>query len=175
MFVAVARVTLKGPAKKSFDWLFQSAYTNADGKSVATQPVTQGINFAAEGVLRLDGPAARPWQTVVSREGGFTVDMPAKPSVDYEAVHVAGQISKSIQRLLRETGWSLRRLAREAQISPETVSNRLQEMQETLGFGTLAGLLQFGDMPHERTMRSMKLFADEVLPGLKARTPVALA
>jgi S1-C subfamily serine protease/regulation of enolase protein 1 (concanavalin A-like superfamily) len=78
----VAKVTLQGPAKKSFDWLLQAAYTNRAGKSAATQPVALTINFAAQGLIRLDGRSARLWETVVSKEGGFTVDMPIKPSLN---------------------------------------------------------------------------------------------
>lgn len=77
---AVARITLKGAGKKSLGWVFQTAYTNRKGKSVATQPVVREISFAVPGVVRLDTPGARPWETITSKEGGFTVDMPAKPS-----------------------------------------------------------------------------------------------
>ena len=76
---AVAKVTLKGGEKKTLGWVFQAAYTNEDGKSVATQPVVRDINFAADGVVRLDAPGARPWQTITTKEGGFTIDMPVKP------------------------------------------------------------------------------------------------
>ncbi|HEY7311197.1 MAG TPA: trypsin-like peptidase domain-containing protein [Gemmataceae bacterium] len=79
---AVAHVTLVAPAKRSFDWLFQAAYTNGAGKSTATQPVALAINFAAAGLVRLDGRNARLWETITSKEGGFTVDMPVKPSIN---------------------------------------------------------------------------------------------
>lgn len=75
---AIAKVTLKAPEKKVVDWVFQTAYTNEERKSVTTQPLAQAINFAATGLVRLDGASARPWQTVTSKEGGFTVDMPGK-------------------------------------------------------------------------------------------------
>jgi transcriptional regulator with XRE-family HTH domain len=78
--------------------------------------------------------------------------VPAKPSVDYEAVHVAGQVSKSIQRLLRETGWSLRKLAREAQISPETVSKLNKASRPDVSVITLL-----------RIQRAMKLTSVETL------------
>ncbi|HTU22837.1 MAG TPA: trypsin-like peptidase domain-containing protein [Gemmataceae bacterium] len=79
---AVAKVTLRAPAKKTFDWLFQAAYTNRSGKSAATQPVALAINFAAEGQVRLDGRTSCLWETITSKEGGFTVDMPVKPSIN---------------------------------------------------------------------------------------------
>jgi regulation of enolase protein 1 (concanavalin A-like superfamily) len=78
---AVANVTLKGAPKKALSWVFQTAYTNGEGKSVATEPVAREINFAAAGLVRLDSPGARPWETITSKEGGLTVDMPTKPQI----------------------------------------------------------------------------------------------
>jgi alkanesulfonate monooxygenase SsuD/methylene tetrahydromethanopterin reductase-like flavin-dependent oxidoreductase (luciferase family) len=57
--------------------------------------------------------------------------------------------------------------------TPDQVTERLSELHDVLGFGTLAGLLHFGDMPHERTLRSMELFAREVMPAMRDRVPVA--
>lgn len=51
--------------------------------------------------------------------------------------------------------------------SPETVGERLTELQEQLGFGQIIALMGIGDMPHHRTIRSMDLFASEVMPGLR--------
>ncbi len=79
---AIAKVTLRAPAPKSFDWLFQAAYTNRAGKSAATQPVALAINFASTGLVRLNGRSSRLWVTIASKEGGFTVDMPVKPSLN---------------------------------------------------------------------------------------------
>ena len=57
--------------------------------------------------------------------------------------------------------------------SPETVRERVLELQGELGFGTLATLLQFGDMPNDRARASMELFAEQVMPALKAQAGVA--
>jgi alkanesulfonate monooxygenase SsuD/methylene tetrahydromethanopterin reductase-like flavin-dependent oxidoreductase (luciferase family) len=51
--------------------------------------------------------------------------------------------------------------------SPDTVVNRLGELQATLGFGQIIGLFALGDMPHERTVANMELFASEVMPVLR--------
>ncbi|MGH7171314.1 MAG: S1 family peptidase, partial [Gemmataceae bacterium] len=76
---AVAKVTLRAPAKKSFDWLFQATYRNRAGQSAATQPVAVAINFAAEGwfgwtaAVTVSGKpsprkrAASPWTCPSSR------------------------------------------------------------------------------------------------------------
>jgi regulation of enolase protein 1 (concanavalin A-like superfamily) len=81
-----ARVTLKCPEKKAVDYLFQTAYRNADDKSITTQPLTRAINFAATGVVRSTDPntgLGRVWETVTSKEGEFTVEMPVKPTITF--------------------------------------------------------------------------------------------
>jgi alkanesulfonate monooxygenase SsuD/methylene tetrahydromethanopterin reductase-like flavin-dependent oxidoreductase (luciferase family) len=51
--------------------------------------------------------------------------------------------------------------------SPETVARRIRAVHAELGFGILTGLLQFGPMPHEQTVKSMELFARKVMPQLR--------
>jgi alkanesulfonate monooxygenase SsuD/methylene tetrahydromethanopterin reductase-like flavin-dependent oxidoreductase (luciferase family) len=51
--------------------------------------------------------------------------------------------------------------------SPDTVTNRLGELQAELGFGQLIGLFSVGDMPPERAIANMELFAAEVMPALR--------
>jgi alkanesulfonate monooxygenase SsuD/methylene tetrahydromethanopterin reductase-like flavin-dependent oxidoreductase (luciferase family) len=53
--------------------------------------------------------------------------------------------------------------------SVETVKRRLLEYGEELNFGIVLALLQFGDMPHQRTIKNMELFASEVMPTLRKR------
>jgi alkanesulfonate monooxygenase SsuD/methylene tetrahydromethanopterin reductase-like flavin-dependent oxidoreductase (luciferase family) len=52
--------------------------------------------------------------------------------------------------------------------SPSTVADRLGQLQGELGFGQIIGLFALGDMPHERTIGSMELFAAEVMPALRS-------
>src|SRR5262249_26345866 len=81
-----ARVILRCPEKKAVDYLFQTAYRNADDRSIPTQPLTRAINFAATGVLRStdrNTGLGRVWETVTSKEGEFTVEMPVKPAITY--------------------------------------------------------------------------------------------
>lgn len=47
--------------------------------------------------------------------------------------------------------------------SAATVREKLRALQAYLGFGNLCALLQFGDMPHQRALRNMELFASEVM------------
>ncbi|MEN3360854.1 MAG: hypothetical protein V7637_4836, partial [Mycobacteriales bacterium] len=56
--------------------------------------------------------------------------------------------------------------------SPATVTARLRELHDELGFGQLIGLFSLGDASHEQTVRSMRLFAAEVMPALR---PLAAA
>src|SRR5262249_37669040 len=50
------RVTLRCPEKKAVDYLFQTAYRNADDRSITTQPLTRAINFSASGVVPSTDP-----------------------------------------------------------------------------------------------------------------------
>jgi alkanesulfonate monooxygenase SsuD/methylene tetrahydromethanopterin reductase-like flavin-dependent oxidoreductase (luciferase family) len=52
--------------------------------------------------------------------------------------------------------------------SPDTVANRLGELQSDLGFGQLIGLFAIGGLSHEQVVTSTDLFAAEVMPALKA-------
>jgi alkanesulfonate monooxygenase SsuD/methylene tetrahydromethanopterin reductase-like flavin-dependent oxidoreductase (luciferase family) len=55
--------------------------------------------------------------------------------------------------------------------SPETVRQRLAEAHRRLGYGRLIGLLHFGSLPHELTVKNMTLFAEEVLPFIRTLGP----
>ena len=51
--------------------------------------------------------------------------------------------------------------------TPEAVADRLIELRETLGYSTLSLWMNSGGrVPHERVMRSMRLFAERVIPRL---------
>jgi alkanesulfonate monooxygenase SsuD/methylene tetrahydromethanopterin reductase-like flavin-dependent oxidoreductase (luciferase family) len=52
--------------------------------------------------------------------------------------------------------------------SPDTVANRLGELQSELGFGQIIGLFAIGGMTHEQVVASTELFAADVMPALKA-------
>lgn len=52
--------------------------------------------------------------------------------------------------------------------SPETVRDRLTELSGNLGFGNLLGLFQLGTLPADLTRKNMTLFAQEVMPQLRA-------
>jgi len=51
--------------------------------------------------------------------------------------------------------------------SPDTVTNRLGELADQLGFGQLIGLFAIGDMPHERVISSLDLFVSDVMPAIR--------
>jgi alkanesulfonate monooxygenase SsuD/methylene tetrahydromethanopterin reductase-like flavin-dependent oxidoreductase (luciferase family) len=52
--------------------------------------------------------------------------------------------------------------------SPETVRDKLIDHLGKLGAGNLLGIFQLGSLPHELTVKSMTLFAEQVLPALRA-------
>ena len=55
--------------------------------------------------------------------------------------------------------------------SPATVRDRLVELSQQLGVGNLLGLFQLGTLPHDLTCRSMRLFAEYVMPTLQESLP----
>ncbi len=59
--------------------------------------------------------------------------------------------------------------------SPETVRAKLEEYQSQIGFGHLLTLLQFGTLPAELTRKNMEIYANEVMPYLRQKVPVAAA
>jgi len=52
--------------------------------------------------------------------------------------------------------------------SARTVADRLKEIRSQLDFGIFIGAGRIGDMPHDKAVKSMELFAREVMPALKA-------
>ncbi|HVA24900.1 MAG TPA: LLM class flavin-dependent oxidoreductase [Chloroflexota bacterium] len=59
--------------------------------------------------------------------------------------------------------------------SPDTVRRRLLDYQRDMGFGKLVPLMHFGSLPHDLTVRSMRLFAEEVMPALREAPLAATA
>ncbi len=54
--------------------------------------------------------------------------------------------------------------------SAQTVGEKLQRWSRELGFGSLNAQLTFGSMSHDNTVKSMELFATEVMPALRSET-----
>lgn len=55
--------------------------------------------------------------------------------------------------------------------SPATVRDQLLAQVDSLGLRQICLLFAFGNLPHTKVMRSMELFANEVLPVLRAGRP----
>ncbi len=51
--------------------------------------------------------------------------------------------------------------------SPATVRARLQETMDLIGGNYFAGIFAWGSLGEERTLRSLRLFAEEVMPALR--------
>jgi alkanesulfonate monooxygenase SsuD/methylene tetrahydromethanopterin reductase-like flavin-dependent oxidoreductase (luciferase family) len=51
--------------------------------------------------------------------------------------------------------------------SPESVTSRLAELHDELGFGQLITLFGLGDISHEQMVRGMELFTSEVMPKIR--------
>jgi alkanesulfonate monooxygenase SsuD/methylene tetrahydromethanopterin reductase-like flavin-dependent oxidoreductase (luciferase family) len=59
--------------------------------------------------------------------------------------------------------------------SPKTVREKLIEAQRQIGFGNLLMTIQFGTLPHDLTMKNIKLLGEEVVPYLKEHADVSNA
>lgn len=59
--------------------------------------------------------------------------------------------------------------------SPDTVRQKLSERIKKLGVGNLLGLFQLGTLPHDLTCKSMKLFAEKVMPSLREELNATIA
>jgi alkanesulfonate monooxygenase SsuD/methylene tetrahydromethanopterin reductase-like flavin-dependent oxidoreductase (luciferase family) len=51
--------------------------------------------------------------------------------------------------------------------SPETVRQRLEDYAKKVGFGLMIANFSVGNAPREYTEKSMKLFAEKVMPKLR--------
>ena len=51
--------------------------------------------------------------------------------------------------------------------SPDTVAEQMSERIERLGVGNVLGLFRLGSLPRDEARRSMRLFAEEVVPKLR--------
>jgi alkanesulfonate monooxygenase SsuD/methylene tetrahydromethanopterin reductase-like flavin-dependent oxidoreductase (luciferase family) len=52
--------------------------------------------------------------------------------------------------------------------SAETVRQQIEDYAKELGFGVFSGIFQFGSLPHDLFRHSVSLFADKVMPALRA-------
>jgi len=59
--------------------------------------------------------------------------------------------------------------------TPEQVADRIVTYAEAAGVNHWMAEMKFGGMSHEDTMRSMRLFATEVMPRVKQRLAVTNA
>jgi alkanesulfonate monooxygenase SsuD/methylene tetrahydromethanopterin reductase-like flavin-dependent oxidoreductase (luciferase family) len=59
--------------------------------------------------------------------------------------------------------------------TPEQVVERVLEQQRLAGGGGLIGIFSYGGMPHDEARRNLRLFAERVLPRLKAHEAGAAA
>ena len=55
--------------------------------------------------------------------------------------------------------------------SPESVTDQVVRLRDELGFGQIMALMCIADMPHYRVLRTMELFAKEVIPHFRASQP----
>jgi alkanesulfonate monooxygenase SsuD/methylene tetrahydromethanopterin reductase-like flavin-dependent oxidoreductase (luciferase family) len=57
--------------------------------------------------------------------------------------------------------------------SPDSVGEQLERLRDELGFGAMNLLMCIGDMPHDRVVKNMELFASQVMPAFRESPPPA--
>jgi alkanesulfonate monooxygenase SsuD/methylene tetrahydromethanopterin reductase-like flavin-dependent oxidoreductase (luciferase family) len=57
--------------------------------------------------------------------------------------------------------------------SPETVRQKIEHYHAQVPFGTVVGMMQFGTLPHDLTMRNIRMFAEEVMPHFRTKAAAA--
>jgi alkanesulfonate monooxygenase SsuD/methylene tetrahydromethanopterin reductase-like flavin-dependent oxidoreductase (luciferase family) len=78
------------------------------------------------------------------------------------------QIGEEAQKAAQELEW--KDFVEQGHViagSPATVRDRLTEAAKMLRIGHLMCLLHIGSMPRDLTLKNTRLFAGEVMPGLK--------
>jgi alkanesulfonate monooxygenase SsuD/methylene tetrahydromethanopterin reductase-like flavin-dependent oxidoreductase (luciferase family) len=55
--------------------------------------------------------------------------------------------------------------------APQTVARQILRLGEEVDLAMLVLMFQYGGMPHDLVTRSLRLFADEVMPAVRARAP----
>jgi alkanesulfonate monooxygenase SsuD/methylene tetrahydromethanopterin reductase-like flavin-dependent oxidoreductase (luciferase family) len=88
--------------------------------------------------------------------------------------------ARSLGNILRQAGAFMLNLKEWSEVvegryavvgSPDRVAEQLADGLGRLGTGNLLGLFQLGTLPADLTRRSMGLFAEQVLPRLRAEFP----
>ena len=51
---------------------------------------------------------------------------------------------------------------------PDTVVEKLESLRDETGVNNIICWMNFGGLPHDAVLRSMRLFAEEVMPKLRA-------
>ncbi|HWL03700.1 MAG TPA: LLM class flavin-dependent oxidoreductase [Xanthobacteraceae bacterium] len=59
--------------------------------------------------------------------------------------------------------------------SPATLREKIEKAQDEIGFGQFLSVLQFGTLPHDLTVKSTTLFAEEVMPYFRRKSAAGQA
>jgi alkanesulfonate monooxygenase SsuD/methylene tetrahydromethanopterin reductase-like flavin-dependent oxidoreductase (luciferase family) len=131
-----------GPDKFGFTSI---VYVHPDGEEAAAAEMEPHIKYFKERAFTLPLPTFFP--------SGYTTAESYKTRIE-------------IARELANTGGPTLTAGEPLIGTPEQVGERLERNLAACGAGTFMAQFQVGDMPHGKVMRSMELFANEVLPYL---------
>ena len=109
------------------------------------------------------------WYFVKRLLPGITIQPPGYTSARSLAQHPEGGGHVHAQR--RDVGGDHRGPLRDRRLARDGAPTRSIDSLGRLGTGNLLGLFQLGSLPHDLTAKNMKLFAEQVLPRLRAEFP----
>jgi alkanesulfonate monooxygenase SsuD/methylene tetrahydromethanopterin reductase-like flavin-dependent oxidoreductase (luciferase family) len=155
-----------------FERMFRMFRDACEAEGYQADPLQQGWLVPIY-VAETDEQARREyeehlWYFVKRLLPGITIQPPGYTSV------------RSLENILKGAGSFMLNLETWDQVvdgqyaivgSPETVTDMLKENLGRLGTGNLLGLFQLGTLPHELTKKNLALFADQVMPKLRAEFP----
>lgn len=131
-----------GPEQFAFNSI---VYVHPEGEAKATEEMEPHIRYFRERCFTLPLPMFFP--------PGYTGESSYRTRIE-------------IARQLQASGGPVLSAGEPLMGTPEQVVERIHRNMAACGAGTLMVQFQVGDMPHDKVMRSMELFADQVLPHL---------
>ena len=146
--------------------------------AVRTSSITEVTRFVADyrGGWKAAGHSGRGEVALIVPVYVAETETQAREDTEASTMHFFRTIGEALlQGPRKEAGERLRRLTYAEVLqefavygTADTVTERLLQLEETLGYSMLAIWMNVGaGVPHERVMRSMRLFAERVMPRLR--------
>lgn len=168
---ALARSGL-GPVVLTLDSLDQVAQDMAEfnrirsevGLAPDAQPVVYSFAYCAE--TEAEAEAAYHYQRVPDAANHYGFGDPSHFANTKGYEQYAGIIERSKESVTSSTDGTSEAMRSQLVGTPDQIIEKAKAMQQRCGAREIVVLFNYGGMPHEQSLRSMKLFAAEVLPAI---------